>query len=600
MESNANRRLTWCILIIGTAAVQCLASDPLVRRYRPPLPLPGSKVEYVDLDEDGDPDVLRTVDAQGTPVQWIDDDDDMSAVDRSGDVDSDCLMVDRNGDGAYGGPGDLMIDWNDEDGDNRADLQTIAENAGPEDTGWGAGHYMIVVDCDGDGVLNYVDWTDYRLKCWEHAAPARFLEDYLGKSLFLKMHTATANIRDLRYNWENPFLFYDPDGDGLSERAIRLCDSPTIHPAPEEGFELPADGRTITDEMRRVEFTRKIDWASIAQDLDNDTVAGNEFDFDMTIHFRGPGFSYEDQVHAFRSLRGLPDADGLFYDPRWRQIPELVYPNHEAAWDLIFQRGDWTTCWFVFDEDDDCHRWERVELYEPRDPFKIGVREGGIDHHPQSDCSGDRGEWDEDNSGGGRLYVGRFDGRIHLYGAEWGCWRIDQDARFFQGWSRSREQPAVFPIVKYADTDGNGFFDRIEYDLDGDHEFERVVSLAELGVDDRCDVIETAEMEYRDFARLYEEVADGAWNRAQAAAAAARDQGLDLSPYGFLCRPGSVREKDHFGYWLQHYIHSDLTDLAEEREDREFQEQLDRARFGGDWSFRGGHAPVEKTTATTD
>lgn len=567
--------------LIGYA---CAAhGDPLVRMYRPPLPEADAAVEYDDLDADGDPDVLRATAPDGTPLQWIDDDDDMRAGDLAGDSDSDCLMIDRNRDGAYGAFGDMMIDWNDEDGDGRADLQTVAENAGPQDTGWGPGHYMIVVDCDCDGVFNYVDWTDYRLKCWEHSGVARFLEDYLGQSLFLKMHTSTANIRDVRFNWENPFLFYDPDGDGLCEKAIRLCDSPRIYPAQEEGFTLPEDGRLLADATRRVEFKESIDWASIAQDLDNDSAPGNEFDFDMTIHFQGGGFEYRDQVHSFPSLRGLPAADHLFYDPRWRQITELVYPDHEAAWDLIFHRGRWGKCWFVFDEDDDCNRWERVELYEPRDPFKIGVREGGLDHHPQSDCSGDRGEWDSDNSGGGKLYIGRFDGRIHLYGAEWGCWRIDQDAQFYQGWSRSREQPSVFATVKYTDTDGNGFLDLLEYDLDGDQAFERVVSLPALGLDDRCDVIETASLDYDEFRRIYRDVAETLWTRGQVAVAAAEESGLDMGHYSFLMTPGSLRERYHFGYWLAHYVHNDLAELAVRRGDPEWAWEIDRARFGGDW-----------------
>ena len=61
------------------------------------------------------------------------------------------------------------------------------------------------------------------------------------------------------------------------------------------------------------------------------------------------------------------------------------------------------------------------------------MNNGGIDNNPQSDASGDRGEWDLDNSGKGNLYIG-FDGRIHLVGAEKGYWRIDQDAKSYQGW----------------------------------------------------------------------------------------------------------------------------------------------------------------------
>ena len=67
-----------------------------------------------------------------------------------------------------------------------------------------------------------------------------------------------------------------------------------------------------------------------------------------------------------------------------------------------------------------------------------------------------------DNSGRGKLYVSKFDGRIHLYGAEWGCWRIDQNAEYYQGWDRLwfglDKNPNRFATVKYTDTDNNGFF----------------------------------------------------------------------------------------------------------------------------------------------
>jgi len=97
----------------------------------------------------------------------------------------------------------------------------------------------------------------------------------------------------------------------------------------------------------------------------------------------------------------------------------------------------------VFDEDDDDHRWERVEMYYPMHGFggpkeidlystKRWLRSNyagedmvapserpGISGHPQADSLGDRGEFDEDNSGGGKLYVGVFDRKLHLAGAEW-------------------------------------------------------------------------------------------------------------------------------------------------------------------------------------
>lgn len=389
-------------------------ANTLLIPYRlPPAPA-GYKPTYIDLDGDGDPDILRTVTANGIPVQWIDDDDDMQYGDLEGDTDNDCLMIDRNKDGVYGGYGDLIIDWVGEDEDGNPAMQVVVDNI-PEANRMktGNGHYMWVVDTDKDDVFNYIDWNTFTLRCWIHNGLSDFYEDYNGRSTFMKIHSTTERVNDVRMNWENPFLFYDPDNDGLTEMAIRFCDSPKI---------VKENGQANSV------LSGNIDWVSVSMDTDNDNASGNEFDFDMTIHFTGPGFNYENQKHINKNLRGLPEADTFFLDARWRKLPELLYPDHDAAWDLTFKEGKWDKVWFTYDEDDDCNRWERVELYQPRDPFKVGKNQGGIDNNGQADPAGDRGEWDEDNSGHGQLYVSPIDGKIHLYGAEWGCWRVDQNA----------------------------------------------------------------------------------------------------------------------------------------------------------------------------
>ena len=60
------------------------------------------------------------------------------------------------------------------------------------------------------------------------------------------------------------------------------------------------------------------------------------------------------------------------------------------------------------------------------------------------------------------------------------------------GPGRVREEPETFATVRYTDTDNNGFLDKIEYDLDGDTIFETEISLHNLGLDDVCDIINTA------------------------------------------------------------------------------------------------------------
>ena len=305
------------------------------------------------------------------------------------------------------GPNQQSVQLADLDGDGRADLQLVAEYPfKPTDEVWPNGHYMIVLDTDRDDIFNYIDWNTFRLECWQKSGICDFFPDYSGKTAFMKMHASTDKIGDLRLNWENPFLFYDPDKDGLTEMAIRLLDSPPHMKDPK-----------LPNTYDHMQLTGRIDWVSIAVDLDNDNRPGQEFDFDFTLGFQGEGFDYGDQVHPLRNMRGLPEADRFFPDPRFRQLTELVYTDHEHAYDLIFKRGKWSRVNFVFDEDDDCGRWERVEFCDNLDPFKVGRSRGGFDNHSQSDPSGDRGEWDMDNSGGGRLYIGRnslLPSSIHL------------------------------------------------------------------------------------------------------------------------------------------------------------------------------------------
>ncbi len=311
--------------------------------FRLPLPLLNEEINYIDLDDDGDPDVLQTKINGTIPIQWIDDDDDMKKGDIEGDMDSDCLMIDRNIDGLYGSEHDLILDWNDEHGDNLADLQVLVDYSGLDDRGLWKAHYMWFIDTDKDQLFNYIDWNTLIMEGWEHSGRAKFFLDYHGKSIFLKVHANTFNINDLEYNWENPFLFFDPDNDGQTEISIRYIDNPTIV----KGLPPVKENENVNKIKRTVLFTKKITSVQMGFDLDNDSNPENELDFDMSIKFSGEGFDYSDQIHKYKSLRGLPEADKYFFDPRWRQLEELVYTDHEVGYQLPFKRGNWNECWLV-------------------------------------------------------------------------------------------------------------------------------------------------------------------------------------------------------------------------------------------------------------
>ena len=573
------------LAMLGVFAVSTAQALPYDQKYwnqklqiepfRLPLPPVGYQVEYIDLNGDGKPDAIKSVTVNDTPILWLDDDGNMKKGDIEGDMINDCLLIDRNKDGIYGGQGDLIIDWVDTDDDGKADMQIVIEYP-KKNTGevWPNGHYMIMRDLDKDNIFNYINWNDFSLRCWDKNGVCDFYEDYSGQTMFMKIHTSTYDIKDLRLNWENPFLFYDEDGDGLTEMAIRFVDSPKIK-----------DRSKPSNSYVNRQLEGRIDWVSMAVDLDNDNGPGNEFDFDFTIGFQGKGFDYTDQVHKVNNLRGMPEADKFFMDPRYRQLTEFLYPDHKSAKEMIFKRGEWSRVNFVYDEDDDCGRWERVEFYDPLDPFKIGWKNGGIDNNKQSDAAGDRGEWDMDNSGKGKLYVGKFDGRLHLYGAEWGCWRVDQNTEYYQGWDRLwiNKNPKKFATVKYTDKNGNGFLDYVEYDMDGDGKFETVFDLKALGIDDRAKLIDVSSFTYRDYTKMMKRMSDGIWERAQTAVRVAHKYGLNTSWYAWWIEALSMREKYHRGYWLQYYLFQDLMNYGLRTGDKDLQQKLVVAYCSGNW-----------------
>ena len=530
---------------------------------RPPV---GENPEFIDLNGDGRQDAVKSYIFNDVPILWLDDDGNMKEGDLEGDTVNDCLLLDRDKDGKY----DLIVKFADLTGNGKADLQLIMDYAlfGRKNP-----NLMFVFDDDKDGVFNYIDWSKLALLCWEKNGISDFYTDYSGNSTFLKTHRVSEKLKDLRYNWENPFLFYDYDGDGLSEMAVRFCDSALPDPeAEKEGYD-------------RGQHQGWMGWFSMGIDMDNDNAHGNDFDFDLTLHYNArQAFNYSECVHPLRNMRGLPEADKFFPDPRLRMLTELIYPDRNQAFDKAFS-GKYANARLTWDEDDDCGRWERVELYENRSAFKVGVNKGGVDNHGQADVSGDRGEWDDDFSGNGDIYVGRFDGRIHLYGAERGVWRIDQNTLYYQGYNRSFQgtSPETFATVEYLDKDQNGFFDTIRYDLSGDKKFDFEVSLIDLGLDDRCKVLDVSAMRYEDYTKLFKKVSDTMWKNAQAALKVALRYGIPTLWYSKLLDARTLRERYHDGWFFQFYIYKDLEYKFVREGDTESLARLNKAYYSGEW-----------------
>jgi len=566
----ALRILAFVIIVSST----CLAQQniPDLRRTALKSPTPNDEIVRLDIDHDGKPDILERW-WNGKRVRWLDENHDMLPTDTRGDQVGDVLQIDNNGDGLYDGPTDIDVKWADNDHDGRADLEAFVTQPpewGPDKWSAADSHWMIFIDVEKDSVLGWVDWTkfDFGDDNWGYTGCCDWLPDYNGDAIFLKVHRPPQSLPDPRLNWENPFAFYDFDNDGVSEMAMRWLD-----PVPP----LEKDKTNLTGVLSE---------AFVTFDIDNDSTKGNETDYDMTLRGAGgPGVPYRSMVHKYPALKGDPRFNDCFQWNNWRQIDELLYMPHDKSYDAFFTAG-WKTMYFVFDEDDDDHRWERVEMYYPMHGFggpkdidiystkrwrrgnyaeQNMVNEGekpGLDGHPQSDSLGDRGEFDEDNSGNGKLYVGVFDRKLHLAGAEWGAWTVDKNAEFHGGVKTPSPKPLathVEEVVKYTDTDNNGFLDTIEYDYDGDRNIDFKFSLLDYKTaanphPDVVPLIDTQKEGWKGLNALFTRISNDSFQEGLAVYRAAWRRGLTTPEIDKLASAGAIGERYDHGYWLKEKI----------------------------------------------
>jgi hypothetical protein len=287
-----------------------------------------------------------------------------------------------------------------------------------------------------------------------------------------------------------------------------------------------------------------------------------------------------------------------------------MYMPHEKSYDAFFTAA-WTAMYFVFDEDDDDHRWERVEMYYPMHGFGgpndidlystkrwrrgnyaeldmvAADQRPGIDGHPQADSLGDRGEFDEDNSGGGKLYVGVFDRKLHLAGAEWGAWTVDKNAEYHGGNrtpSPKPNAPRVEEVVKYTDTDKNGFFDTIEYDYDGDRTIDLRVAVLDYrsAQDPHPDVValvDTHKQGWKGLNQLFTSIANQSFQEALVVYRAAWRRGLTTPEIDKLANASSIGERYRNGYWIKEKIFREIR--RQIKNDKALEKELIRLYYLG-------------------
>ena len=522
---------------------------------------PDNEVLHLSIDGTGKPDVIERW-WHGKRVRWLSESGRMKADDLRGDDVNDVMQVDMDGDGVYDGPDDMNIKWCDTDGDGIPDVQAFAIN--PKQ--WGetkatqTGHpvWMLFINHDKHGVLGWVDWEKFNFHCWDITGLCNWLPNYHGNNDFVKTHAPTYAIADPHLNWENPFSFYDETGDGVSKMVMRWC---APQPCKKGGVLIPPH----------------VDSAFVAYDLDGNSGKGNETSYDMTLQGGGASIDISAMVHPLPHFKGNPKFDPCFFHNEWRRIESVTYMDRNRGYTLFFNTP-WKSYFFTFDEDGDDHRWERVELLYPKtaqsaangedvdiySTARFNNKDGkkpGLCGAVQSDTLGDRGEFDLDGSGGGKLYVGSFDRKLHLYGAEWGAWTVDNNAEFHGGVGAPINKPKaskVEEVVKYTDTDGDGYIDTIEYDYQGARKIDLKVCLLDYkaaGLDpQKVPLIEPGKLGWKGMHALFNQMAQDAWIEALAVYRAAWKRDFTTPELDKLAAASSMMQRYQNAYWIKEKV----------------------------------------------
>ncbi len=379
---------------------------------------PGERLK-LDTDGDGKIDTIYYIDndpkheAAFRPilVKVIDQDGDMDK-DGDGDLDSDLYVVDWNADGSV----DVVVEYRDLDHDNDVDEMAIYSYS-PNDRIMGRDAVRVwwSRDVGDDNQLWYT--INYRYQQPE----CQFHSHFGGDEIFSSFAYDEEHSRWIP-SFENPFAFYDEDGDDLAEVTIRFSGA--------------------GDKMESMRYSF---------DIDNDTAGDNAHDYNFSFSCVAPrnnAVTVPEDLTEVVQLRGGPTAPLL----SWRHARRFG------------ENAPWTKVLLTWDENDN-----NVDVSPRGDPHERweGVINSAFGDFPQvggPPCGpyNKRYELDSDNSGKMKPYYSSIDRRIHLLGADEAALKVDYN---YDG--------KVDMEIRYRDTDHDGFIDTLEIDEDGDGKFER-------------------------------------------------------------------------------------------------------------------------------
>ncbi|MEN6627967.1 MAG: DUF4861 family protein [Candidatus Sumerlaeia bacterium] len=344
---------------------------------------------------------------------------------------------------------DAVIDYEDVDGDGGLDRMGMytgsAYNGGMVLCWYSQNYGATEKEVGKDHLL----WYDVNYAYDQNRCQTR--THFNGNEGFVELRIKPGEPRWTAF-FENPFEFYDRDGDGVTEEVIRL---------------VADDG-----------LVRSLRWSF---DAANAGTKDNPRAYDVSISAEGPGWTQkvdpsrtgpaftlripQEYARPEWTVQGRPVGIMLDRDRAAEWLGSVTYPAAMLTW---VEDGN-NVAPVPAVQKAAGERWEGVlnEAYKGRDGQVIFPAVGG----PSSGPVNRRFEYINAPKGPFEYYFSPADKRIHLKDQSTAWMDVDYN---FDGKNDMR--------YEWFDTDSNGIVDRVQIDVNGDGETEDYWKLDEGGV----------------------------------------------------------------------------------------------------------------------
>ncbi len=379
------------------------------------------KRHYIDRDRDGHPEEVWFIDVDPRHnnkyrpllVRAIDEDGDLKLGGQP-DFDSDLYIADWNADGTV----DAVIDYEDTDEDQDVDRMSFYtyENENGLIVWWSRD--------DGDDNMLWYD-IDYMY----YQRPCQYKTHFGGDESFIAFYIEPGSDHWIPF-YENPFLFFDRDNDGVTEEVIRIAGKSDLIQTLRWGF-----------------------------DVDNDATIEHPRDFDVSISAYAQGWTLEKQnksnftLHFDKSQAETLSLRNLSAGPAMTR--ETTIP--------FIQSTKWARVLMAWDENDLNIAWDRPGIYIERWEGIIAAPsieknfEFPVIGGPHCGPYNKRYELVLSPGGPNKYYFSPSDHRIHFKNSDKTWIKVDYNY-----------DTQLDMYYQWEDTNKNGIMDKISVDTNGD------------------------------------------------------------------------------------------------------------------------------------